>query len=147
MTRLKDSNVKVSRYKKIERFCLLEILMWHFKALALTIPLLLTKLISFQKVGQTLRSRSQGKIVLVLSFILNSTTVIGKIKEMPQSLFYHIQCYITMDYNKWYTSLLLTNVKKSMHLKFKIMSITCSFHVSDVVLTFYISYKHVRNQI
>ena len=86
-------------------------------------------------------------IVLVLSFILNSTTVIGKIKEMPQSLFYHIQCYITMDYNKWYTSLLLTNVKKSMHLKFKIMSITCSFHVSDVVLTFYISYKHVRNQI
>ena len=38
------------------------------------------------------------------------------------------------------------NVKKSVHLKFKIMSITCRFHVSDVVFTLYISYKHVRNQ-
>ena len=27
------------------------------------------------------------------------------------------------------------NVKKSVHLKFKIMSITCRFHVSDMVLT------------
>ena len=26
------------------------------------------------------------------------------------------------------------NVKKSVHLKFKIMSITCRFHISDVVL-------------
>ena len=32
------------------------------------------------------------------------------------------------------------NVKKSVHLKFKIMPITCRFHVSDVVLTLYISY-------
>ena len=35
--------------------------MWHINALALTIPLLLTKLISFHKGGQTPRSRSQGK--------------------------------------------------------------------------------------
>ena len=40
-------------------------------------------------------------------------------------------------------------VKKSVHMEFEIMSITgtCRFHVSDVVLTLYISYKHVRNQI
>ena len=32
------------------------------------------------------------------------------------------------------------NVQKSVHLKFKIMSITCRFHVSDMVLTLLISY-------
>ena len=31
-------------------------------------------------------------------------------------------------------------VKNSVHLKFKIMSITCRFHVSDIVLTLLISY-------
>ena len=35
------------------------------------------------------------------------------------------------------------NVKESQRLKFKIISITCRFHVSDVVLTLYISYKHL----
>ena len=38
------------------------------------------------------------------------------------------------------------NVKKSVQLKFKIMSITCRFHISTVVLTLYISYQHVRNK-
>ena len=42
---------------------------------------------------------------------LNSTTVIGKIREMPRSLFYNILCYVTMDYKKWYVSLLLKHVR------------------------------------
>ena len=37
-----------------------------------------------------------------------STTVIAKIKGMPRSLFYVIPRFVTMDYEKWYTSLLLT---------------------------------------
>mgnify|MGYP003683593123 CR=1 FL=1 len=41
--------------------------------------------------------------------------------------------YVTMDYEKWYTSLLWHNVKKSVHWKFKIMTITCRFHISDIV--------------
>ena len=40
----------------------------------------------------------------------NSTTVIAKIKEMLRSLFYDIPCYVTMDYEKWYSSLLLTTM-------------------------------------
>ena len=41
------------------------------------------------------------------TMISNSTMVIAKIKEMPTSSFYVIPCYVTMDYEKWYTSLLL----------------------------------------
>ena len=36
------------------------------------------------------------------------------------------------------------NVKKSVHLKLKTMSIACKFHVFDLMLTLYISYKKVR---
>ena len=32
-----------------------------------------------------------------ISLTFNSTTVIEKIKDMPRSLFYDIQCYVTMD--------------------------------------------------
>ena len=66
----------------------------------------------------------------------HSTTVIAKIKGMPRSLFYDTPCYVAIDYDKWYTSFLL---KRSVHL-FKIMSISCRFHVSAVVLILYISY-------
>ena len=72
--------------------------------------------------------------------IYNSTTIIPNIKEMLRSLFYDIICYVTMDYRKWFTSLLLTQMKNSVHLKFKIMSITCRFHFSNVVMTLYTSY-------
>ena len=37
------------------------------------------------------------------------------------------------------------NVKKSVRLKLEIMSNTYRLHVFDVVLTLYISFKHVRN--
>ena len=66
-----------------------------------------------------------------------STMSIAKIKRNPQSLFYDIPCNDTMDYEKWYTSSFWHN------LKFKIMLITCRFHVSAVVLTLYISYCYV----
>ena len=39
------------------------------------------------------------------------------------------------------------NVKKFVHLKFTIMSVICGFHVSDVVLTFYILYYSTRTQL
>ena len=44
----------------------------------------------------------------------NSTTVIAKIKGMPRSLFYDtpVPCYVTMDYEKWYTALLLTQCEE-----------------------------------
>ena len=61
-----------------------------------------------------------------------------------QRIVRYIPCYVTMDYEKWF---LLTRVKKSVHLKFKIMSITWILHVSDVVLTLYISYWHVAQEI
>ena len=72
-----------------------------------------------------------------------SSTVIGKIKEMPRSLFYDILCNVTTDYEKWYTSLPLIQVKKLVHLKFKIMSITCRFHVSDVDLVLACKKSHL----
>ena len=65
-----------------------------------------------------------------------STTVIAKSKGMSRSLFYDIPCYVTMDYEKWF---FWYNLKKSVHLRFKIMSITCRFQVSTAVLTLYIS--------
>ena len=42
----------------------------------------------------------------------NSTTVIEKIKEMPRSLFYYIPCYVTIGYEKWYTTLLWAQCEK-----------------------------------
>ena len=45
-------------------------------------------------------------------YIYNSTTVIAKIKEMLRSLFYDILYYITMDYEKRYTPLLLAQCEK-----------------------------------
>ena len=47
-----------------------------------------------------------------LTIKLYSTTVIAKIKEMSRSLVYDIPCYVTMDYEKWYTSLLLTQCEE-----------------------------------
>ena len=44
----------------------------------------------------------------VSDFNVIYTTVIAKIKWMPRSLFYVIPRYVTMDYEKWHTSLLLT---------------------------------------
>ena len=68
-----------------------------------------------------------------------------KIKEMPRSLFYDIPCYVTMDYERWYTSRAPFDTCEEIRVfEFKIMSIICIFHVSDMVLTLYISYKHVR---
>ena len=49
------------------------------------------------------------------------------------ALLYDILCYFTMEYEKWYTSLLLTQCEENL-------SITCRFHVSAVVLPVYISY-------
>ena len=46
------------------------------------------------------------------SFKNNSTTVIAKIKGMPRSFFYDIPCYVIMDYEKWYTSILLTQCEE-----------------------------------
>ena len=66
----------------------------------------------------------------------------AKIKGMPRLLFYDIPCYVTMDYEKWYTSLLLTQCEETsfntMWRNLCTMSITCRFHVSDVVLTLYV---------
>ena len=42
----------------------------------------------------------------------NSTTVIAKIKGISWSLFYDIPCYVTMDYEKLCTSLLLTQCEE-----------------------------------
>ena len=68
-----------------------------------------------------------------------STTVIAKIKEMARSLFYVIPRYVTMDYENDTHLSFWNNVRKSVYLKFKIMSITCRCQVSDMVLTFLIS--------
>ena len=70
--------------------------------------------------------------------ILHPTTVIAKVKEIPRSIFYDIPSYVTMDTHLsfWH------NVNKSVRMKCKI---TCRFHVFNVVLTLYMSYKHVRN--
>ena len=49
---------------------------------------------------------------MILVNPINSTTVIAKIKGMPRSLFYVIPRYVTMDYDKLYTSLLLTQYEE-----------------------------------
>ena len=49
-----------------------------------------------------------------------------------------------MEYEKWYTPSFGTIWKKYVPLKLKIMSITCRFLIFDLVVTLYISYKHVR---
>ena len=41
-----------------------------------------------------------------------SPTVIAKIKAMPRSLFYDMQCYVTMIYERYYTPLLLAQREK-----------------------------------
>ena len=70
--------------------------------------------------------------------ILHPTTVIAEVKEIPRSIFYDIPSYVTMDTHLsfWH------NVNKSVRMKCKI---TCRFYVFNVVLTLYMSYKHVRN--
>ena len=58
--------------------------------------------------------------------ILYSTTVIAKIKGMPRSLFYDIPCHVTMDYEKWCTSLLLTQMWRNPCIW---SSKSCQLHV------------------
>lgn len=60
---------------------------------------------------------------------------------LQRSLFNDIPRYVTMGLihtSFWH------QVKKSVLLKFKIISNTCIYHVCDVVLTLFISYEHVR---
>ena len=58
--------------------------------------------------------RSEIKNTVWCFLYHNFTTVIGKNKEIPWSLFYDISCYVTVDYQKWYryTSLLLTQCEE-----------------------------------
>ena len=49
---------------------------------------------------------------MYVTIIMYSTTVIAKIKGMPRSLFYVIPRYVTVDYEKCYTSLPLTQCEE-----------------------------------
>lgn len=70
---------------------------------------------------------------------LNSTMVIAKITEKSVIILrYTTLCYNWVLRSDIHLSL-LHNVKKSVSLKFKIVSITCSFHVFDMVLTLHFS--------
>ena len=71
------------------------------------------------------RSKLQGSFLISLfKYITNSTTVIAKRCRVI------ILRYIMLRHNElWH------NVKKSVRLKHKIMSITCRFHVFDLVFS------------
>ena len=77
--------------------------------------------------------------LLLINIMIYSTTIIVKIKGMLRSLFYDIPCYmyVTMDYE---TEVMHISPFDIMWRNPWIMSITCRFHVSAVVLTLYISY-------
>ena len=64
--------------------------------------------------------------------------VIAKIKGMLRSLLYDIACSVTMDFEKLYTSILLTQIGEIR--AFKLQNHVNNMHISDVVLTLYISY-------
>ena len=69
----------------------------------------------------------------------NSTMAIAKIKEMLRSLLYDIPHYITMGYEKWYTSPYGTMWRNVCAWSSK----SCQLHVDfvfDLVLTIYISH-------
>ena len=52
--------------------------------------------------------------------------ILKKIKGMPRSLFYDILCYLTMDYEKWFTSILLIQCEEIP--AFEIQK-SCQLHV------------------
>ena len=52
------------------------------------------------KIAFKVKTNTKSKVKLHVAHY--STTVIATIKEMPQSLFYDIPCYVTMDYEKFF---------------------------------------------
>ena len=112
---------------------------------------LITRIVEFTRLHH-----SQKNIVFLSHFISWTflqkfmpfpikTTILPRLLEKSKKCRVHYSMTYYSTSQMIMRSLHLTHGKKSVHSNFKFISISCRFHVSDVVLTLYISYYHVRN--